>query len=98
MKVKFLKVLMAAVLSVSLVFGLNPVTSYAGPSTHPVCSHTNIGCSSGTTMYYMNRVTYVKVPIYNFWGTKITGYYTEERDWYKCSLCGYETYVAFRID
>lgn len=37
MKVKFLKVFMAAVFSVSLVFGLNPVTSYAGPSTHPPC-------------------------------------------------------------
>lgn len=55
--------------------------------SYPECAHGNIGCSGGTTMYYMNRITYR----YDEFGNKY------ERVWYKCSICGYETYVEFPI-
>lgn len=56
--------------------------------SHPVCQHGNIGCSSGTTMYYMGRITYGYDYSWNCYVEKV---------WYRCSLCGYERYVPFRL-
>ena len=54
--------------------------------SHPICQHGNIGCNSGTTMYYMGRITYGYDSYYDC---------ICEIVWYRCSLCGYEKPVPF---
>lgn len=98
------KFLFATALSFVLTFDMSSTAAFAQEQTQsditqeppviiqeqtqPVCAHGNIGAANGTTMYYMNRITYG----YDQWGNKV------EKVWYKCSVCGYETYVAFIIE
>ena len=72
----------------TLVFSMSPTATYAKTQPHPVCAHGNIGCSSGTTMYCMNRVT-------TGYDKYMKKYY--EKHWYKCFVCGYETAVTIYV-
>lgn len=82
MKTKIISMIM----SVLLIVSNSPMYVYAG-NPYPECHHGDIGTNVSTMYPIYGRVQHV----YNEFGQFV------ERVWYRCSLCGYETYVEFPL-
>lgn len=82
---KVSRVLLALACSIALAT-FSPATSVAAQvlGGNPECVHNP--ADPHTTVYFLNRFTYGYDEGYGGYGMK---------DWYRCSLCGYEGYLFY---